>query len=186
MSDHIKEVKRRIGNDLANHQITLLHNEGLYRHWRCRKPGTSNLGFDVITWPGFFCVTGDMGEYLFSRVADMLPFMHRSCMSYEYAAEKCLAHDGKLEEFDPERLTEWLDELEKEAQAENDTESLEKINEVRDAYSQYEIESDAFKAIYESGLDSDPPRFKRYTYHFLWVLYAIKWFCDSVNVEVPS
>lgn len=179
-----QEVKRRIANDLANHEITQLHGDGLYRHWRCKKPGTSSLYFDVITWPGFMCVTGDMGEYLFCRTRDMVEFMRSSCMSYGYAAEKCVAHRGEIYEFSPQLLKEWLGECEAEATEEGDEERLEKIAEVRRSYGEYEIEHDAFKAIYETGLDDDPPRCRQFTYHFLWILHAIKWFCDKQPVAV--
>lgn len=180
------EVKRRIVNDLANHTITLLHSDGLYRHWRCQKPGTWNLGFDVVTWPGFLCVTGDMGDWMFKRTADMVEFMRSACMSYGYAAEKCVAHRGELTEFSWHDMNEWLTELEKEATEEGNSEKLDKIQEVRREYANYELEHDAFKAIYETGLDDDPPRCQNFTYRFLWILHAIKWFCDSIDVEVAT
>jgi len=60
--DNETRVKERVGNDLAEHVVTVLHSDGLYRHWRCQKPGTGMMGFDIVTWPGSLCFTGDMGE----------------------------------------------------------------------------------------------------------------------------
>jgi hypothetical protein len=66
------------------------------------------MGFDIVTWPGSLCYTGDMGDFLFQRTADMIAFMRGACMSYSYAAEKCVAHDGRLKEFSEARFEEIL------------------------------------------------------------------------------
>lgn len=189
------DVKLRIGKDLCDHTITVLHADGLYRHYRCQKPGTWNMGFDVVTWPGSLCYTGDMGDYLFQRTDDMIAFMRRSCMSYSYAAEKCVAHDGRLKEFCEERMEEILSERLKESADEGGTfrvmrqgssrdESVaDAVAEIRRRYAEYSLPSDATKAMYESGLwDScDLPSCEEYTFHFLWCLHAIKWFCGKVE-----
>jgi hypothetical protein len=183
-------VKERIANDLAKHTVTVRHMDGMYRHWRCQAPGTWVMGFDIVTWPGSLCFTGDMGEYLFQRTEDMVSFMRGSCMSYEYAAEKCVAHDGRLKEWSEERFEEIL----KERQAESEevsvlrngrcvTESVaDHVEEIRREYSNYSSRWDAEKAMYESCLwdGGDMPSCEEYTYHFLWALHAIKWFCEMV------
>jgi hypothetical protein len=198
--DSKARVKERIGNDLAGHTITLLHGNGLYRHWRCQRPNTWNMGFDIVTWPGSLCFTGDMGEYLFQRTADMVPFMRESCMSYSYAAEKCTAHDGRLKEFSEERFEEILTERLKEADEEGgtfrvmrrgtfaDENVADALEEIRNAYSQYSMASDATKAMYESGLwdGCDLPSCEVYTFHFLWCLHAIKWFTKKLETEASS
>lgn len=184
-------VKERIGNDLAHHTVTLKHSDGMYRHWRCQKPGTWVLGFDIITWPGSLCYTGDMGDYLFQRTNDMVAFMRGSCMSYSYAAEKCVAHDGRLKEWREERFREVLNERLAESddgtytvmrRGEKRKESIaEKIEEIISEYENYGSRHDAEKAMYESGLwdGCDMPSCEDYTVHFLWCLHAIKWFCEQ-------
>ena len=97
-------VLERIGKDFKDHVVTLLHDGGPNRkHYRCQRPGEWSMGFDIVTWPGSLCYTGDMGSYLFQRTENMIAFMRGSCMSYSYAAEKVVAHD--------ERLKEWREEL---------------------------------------------------------------------------
>lgn len=191
------EVKARIAGDLKNHVVTVLKSDGLYRHWRCSKPNDCNMSFDVITWPGFLCYVGDMGEYLFSREADMIPWMRGSCMSYSYAAEKCVAHDGRLKEFSEERFEEVLQERIQEAEEYGGTYTVhrlsgkqeesvaEAIQEIRDAYNIYSMSSDAVKAMYESCLwdGGDLPSCEEYTYHFLWCLHALKWFCKQIETK---
>lgn len=65
------EVKDRFLRDIQEHELTVIRDDGVYRHLRFQKPGTSVMYFDLITWPGHLCFTGDMGSYLFSRVRDM-------------------------------------------------------------------------------------------------------------------
>ena len=60
--------------DVADHEISVISDDGVNRHIRFRKPGTICMGFDLITWPGHLCYTGDMGTYVFSRVQDMFDF----------------------------------------------------------------------------------------------------------------
>jgi hypothetical protein len=182
-------VKERIVRDLAEHTITCLHSEGMYRHWRCQKPGSWNMGFDIITWPGSLCYTGDMGDYLFKRTEDMVTFMSRACRDYQYSAEKCVANDGRLKEWREERFREVLAERCKESeeftvirQGKRETENVfEKTREIMDEYENYQSQHDAEKAMYESGLwdGGDMPSCMEYTFHFIWCLHAIKWFCEK-------
>lgn len=61
-------------NDVAKHSMTIIRDDGVYRHIRFRQPGSSNRLFDLITWPGYLCYTGDMGTYVFRRLNDMFEF----------------------------------------------------------------------------------------------------------------
>lgn len=78
--------------DVADHEISVISDDGVNRHIRFRKPGTICMGFDLITWPGHLCYTGDMGTYVFSRVQDMFDFF-RSDKVYPW-------HDGALRRAD--------------------------------------------------------------------------------------
>lgn len=187
-------VKERIGNDLKDHVVTLLHSHGLYRHWRCQnKSGTFNQRFDIVTWPGFLAYTGDMGEYLFCRTADMVAFMRGSCMSYSYAAEKCVAHDGRLQEWREELFLQALKDRQEECEDDSYTvvrrggkvkeKVSAKISEIIQDYENYSLQSDAEKAMYESGLSDELPSCKDYTVHFLWALHAIHWFIGKLDAE---
>jgi hypothetical protein len=73
MSYYPKEEARFI-KDTAEHEMTILHNDGLYRHLRFKKPGTRFYWFDLITWPGYLTIAGDMGTFTFERTEDMLTF----------------------------------------------------------------------------------------------------------------
>lgn len=118
--------------DVREHQMTVLRDEGLFRHLRFKRPSTGCMHFDLITWPGYLCYTGDMGTYVFSRLSDMFEFFrtdreyaHRRgrqlSISLSYWAEKLQAIDkgDGYEEFDVERFravvceyrTRWMREL---------------------------------------------------------------------------
>lgn len=171
---------------VSKHEITVLKDDGLYRHLRFRKPGTGIDGFDIVTWPGYLCYCGDMGEYVFSRIDDMFGFFRWGISSEgikinpSYWSEKVLAADRDgVDKYDPDkfrqRIKEYLDE------AEDVTEEVRQ--EVEDfvlscaddgEYAAYtavcDFESDGFRFqdFFECNLRS-------YTYRFIFCCYAVVW-----------
>lgn len=91
------EAAEAFARDTADHELTVLHDDGLYRHLRfirmveqedgTRKP-TSFYWFDIITWPGCLTINGDMETFTFSRVPDMFEFFRGHEPNYGYWAEK--------------------------------------------------------------------------------------------------
>lgn len=76
------------------HQLTVLHDDGLYRHLRFKRPDTGMYWFDLITWPGVLTISSDMGHYMFSRTKDMFEFFTASdYINPGYWQEKCTAQD---------------------------------------------------------------------------------------------
>lgn len=73
-------AKEEFLQHVEKHTMTVLMNEGLHRHLRFKRPDTSDQSFDLITWPGYLLITGDMGSYLFQRLTDMFEFF-RGCPS---------------------------------------------------------------------------------------------------------
>ncbi|MDR3004834.1 MAG: hypothetical protein LBV14_11445 [Acidovorax sp.] len=95
--------------DVAQHIMEPLNDNGVYRHLRFREPGTMCMHFDLVTWPGHLCYTGDMGTFVFTRVYDMLNFFRTErrvdgtfSIDHRYWAEKCEGQDkcDGLREFD--------------------------------------------------------------------------------------
>lgn len=60
----------------AQHNMTVIRDDGVHRHLHFRKPrpAGSEYWFDLITWPGTLCIDGDMGTYVFKRIEDMFEF----------------------------------------------------------------------------------------------------------------
>jgi hypothetical protein len=85
--------------DTAKHKLTILHEDGLYRHLHLQQPGTGHCWFDLISWPGSLTIKGDMGSYTFSRSQDMLDFFRRSAYrggpNLQYWEEKLDAADAR-------------------------------------------------------------------------------------------
>ncbi|MFM0226163.1 hypothetical protein [Paraburkholderia dipogonis] len=80
--------------------MTVLRDDGVDRHLRFRKPGTSCYGFDLITWGGHLLITGDCGSFLFLRLHDMFQFFRADRKSKDdlylnpqYWSEKLIATD---------------------------------------------------------------------------------------------
>ena len=100
----------RFIKDVAKHELTIVHLDGVHRHIEMREPGTSNRYYGLITWPGYLCFYGDMGEYVFSRTHDMFEFFRRRSkdkpfnISWDYWAEKVQAEDKNsgVRKFSPD------------------------------------------------------------------------------------
>ncbi len=67
-------ARERFERDTADHEMEVLHDDGLYRHLRFSAPDTYCYGYDLVTWPGYLVICGDMGDYTFTRIRDMFEF----------------------------------------------------------------------------------------------------------------
>ena len=116
-----KEVLARFRVETAEHRMEIIKDDGLHRHLRFRKPGTYCMGFDIVTWPGYLAITGDMGASVFSRLEDMFQFFRASERSHaetdglyinrSYWAEKLVANDGEAKEFEEDRFTQYVKDI---------------------------------------------------------------------------
>lgn len=90
----IRRAGDRFTGDTDGHQMTVKHDDGLYRHLRFADPKSSMYWFDLITWPGRLTIDADMGTWTFARLEDMFEFFRaRSGWNHEtinpgYWAEK--------------------------------------------------------------------------------------------------
>lgn len=60
--------------EVAEHKLTVLRDDGVYRHLRFAKPQSGDMHFELVTWPNYLAYVGDMGSYVFSRLKDMFVF----------------------------------------------------------------------------------------------------------------
>jgi len=104
------DTTERFETEIAEHVMTVIRDDGEYRHLRFSRPNTRAMSFDLLTWPGHLCYTGDMGTYVFSRVRDMFEFFRSPKGDWRdinppYWAEKVLASDRDgIKEFSPEKF----------------------------------------------------------------------------------
>lgn len=69
------EVWQEFQKWTSEHMLTVLHDDGLYRHLRMAKPGTRMWSWEIVTWPGHLAVHGDISDgYIFAREPDMFPW----------------------------------------------------------------------------------------------------------------
>lgn len=121
MSEY-KLTQEQFLKDVADHQMTVIRDDGVSRHIRFRDPNTSCMHFDLITWPGCLCYTGDMGTYVFQRLRDMFEFFRtdrrddssKLYINLSYWTEKLIAVDGnrggKVKEFDEDKFRQVINE----------------------------------------------------------------------------
>ncbi|MBV2127955.1 hypothetical protein [Arsukibacterium indicum] len=107
--------------DVKNHQLTTIKDDGLYRHLLVKQPGTIEMHYEIITWPGYLCYCGDMGTFVFERVEDMFCFFRKTpgTINEPYWSEKLQATDRSdghtkfcRDEFEravTEVLNDWLE-----------------------------------------------------------------------------
>lgn len=94
-------------HDVRDHTLEVIRDDGVHRHIRLRKPGTMCMHFDLITWPGYLCYTGDMGTYVFRRLEDMFQFFRTD------ADSAWLKRDGRTLGINPSYWGEKLEATDK-------------------------------------------------------------------------
>lgn len=194
--DSIEE--KRFLNDVATHEMIVIRDDGVNRHIKFKRPGTSCMHFDLITWPGYLCYTGDMGSYLFCRLEDMFDFFRTDRNDYNhnknglsinpgYWGEKLQAVDSGsgFKQYSQDKFYQIVNEIvdghiaeeeltEEEAQELRNEVSIEVLanddteHEAHEAARDFEHEGFTFSDFWEHDL-------KDYSYRFMWCCYALAW-----------
>jgi len=168
---------------VQDHQMKVIKDDGLYRHLFFGKPNTGCHSFGIVTWPGYLCYYGDMGDYLFQRIDDMFEFFRGREGKLEinpgYWSEKVEAYcsDG-IEQYSPEKANQVLEEIVAKGDMSPEVEfafrdevfpyvneSEHELRRVVDDFSHDEFRVSDF---WEYDLDE-------YTFRFLFCCYALVW-----------
>lgn len=122
-------IEQRFTRETANHQLEILHDDGLYRHLSFREPGTGVYWFELITTPGSLTFQGDGTAFTFRRLRDMFEFFRDSSHPPKYRinpyywAEKVVSQHARgyqcLQEYSEELFNELVAEALKEAEEEH-------------------------------------------------------------------
>jgi hypothetical protein len=88
-----RESRERFERDTAQHELTIIRDDGLYRHLRFQRPDSVFYWYDLVTWPGRLVIGGDAGDWMFTRSRDMFEFFEASGgrINPDYWAEKLVA-----------------------------------------------------------------------------------------------
>lgn len=181
--------------DTESHTMRVHRDDGLYRHIEFSNRGSSVYRFDLVTWPGYLTVCGDMGTWTFSRTADMFEFFTNKNWRINpgYWGEKLQSGAGGrgadiCKEFDEDlfksSLREWFAEYHEDEDCGKDYTGT--INEICEE--SYSNEQQACQAIYDSDLPNhydlmEGLTMKRYSHHYLWILHAIVWGIQQYNAS---
>lgn len=173
--------------NVENHTINVIIDNGINRHIEFSNNGSYHYKFGLVTWAGYLCVYGDMGEWVFARTDDMFQFFNVEKPNYRYWSEKLQATyiRGGHEEFDFEKFKSevmlFIDQMdlsdEKKQEIKDDVlwdfkwkideKDVVCFNYIHD----YDFEG---KSVFKNFFD-DAPSFRKYTYHYLWICEALVW-----------
>jgi hypothetical protein len=152
------------------------------------------MAFELLTWPGYLCYTGDMGTYVFSRIEDMFKFFRPERKEREitnlfinpyYWSEKVKAADRDgVDEFDAEvardAVMTWMKDYEfspksRELVMDNVLSRLDDGEHwfVTAAYD-FRNGDDDFEEFFHTNLRS-------YTFRYIWCCYAMVWGIDQYD-----
>lgn len=194
----------RFARETANHRMTVLHDEGLYRHVRFKHPDTGFYWFDLITWPGRLSFAGDMDGYTFARTKDMFEFFRTSSrygINPGYWSEKVDGGRDRTKRYSEDKFRELVAEhiadheeefpgLTAAVQSEildNDyAVDLDYEDAARDALDTFRFKSDDGEFRFTDTWEWD---LRDYDWTFLWACRAIVWGIeqyDAAKVAVPS
>lgn len=186
--------------DIAKHEMEVIRDDGVNRHLRFKRPGTMCMHFDLLTWPGYLCYTGDMGTYVFRRLHDMFQFFRRGenrgqyRIDLRYWAEKLEASDrgDGVREWTPEKFkAEVRDYFEQRTDDDEEWPADRKAALWQEIDEQVCASADdgehyAWVALWE--FEHDGFRFddwerdcKVWTHRFLWCCHALEWAIDRYD-----
>ncbi|MEU9218808.1 hypothetical protein AB0D47_19930 [Streptomyces sp. NPDC048376] len=110
MSDYSKSAAR-FARNTASHRMTVLHDDGLYRHLRFTNPDSSLYWYEITTTPGQLVFSGDGDTFAFRVAPDMFEMFRRSAESGginpQYWAEKC--RTGNAYTYSRDRFEEYVE-----------------------------------------------------------------------------
>jgi hypothetical protein len=190
----IQRVEEAAAKAFKDHVATVRLNAGMFRSWRCQKPGTRIHGFDITTSPGHLFVTGDIGDIIVSRCEDMIAWAGSAISDPRYFAEK-VPHDIPTREWSYDRAREWIDgEIEDAADVCGDVEDATKrvsvLGELKRDLMHGGINGNMEHhefcvALYDSGLVDcgDWPDLDVFNRNFLWCREAVKWLLSELRKQ---
>jgi hypothetical protein len=194
----IADSKARFVSDTDKHVMTVLHDDGLYRHLRFKAPDTGFYWFDLVTWPGHLSITGDMGALTFARLADMFAFFRQGAdINPGYWGEKVVA--GEVRAYSEDAFREWV--------ADNVTRGKESKPDLEWKRIDYYVELEVLdESCYRDGavaavsewndggnadmlgfaFNTDDADFTDFTNRFLWCCHAIRWGIEQYDTQKGS
>lgn len=193
------KIQQAFLTDVQHHQMTVLRDDGLYRHLRFGRPGSSDMHFAVVTYPGGLLYTGDMGTFAFERRPDMFEFFRTTGggINPTYWSSKLTAADSSgrqtVKEFSEEtferaiklEVLDWVRQNKFRTTKEQRRELWDEViylvigADGDEGGYRKQIAAHDFAHTVKTGLsfsfDLMDEDFTKHTHRFLWCCYALVW-----------
>lgn len=92
-------IAARFISETRGHEMTVLHDDGMYRHLRFNNPKSGLYWYEITTTPGQLVFSGDGESFVFRVAPDMFEMIRRSAESgginAQYWAEKCMTGNAR-------------------------------------------------------------------------------------------
>jgi hypothetical protein len=197
-------------DDVKNHKMTILKDDGVYRHLRFKRPDSNTYWFDIVTFPQTLVITGDMGGCMYQRLDDMFQFFRNDNkdklrINPSYWGEKVVCGKDEITEFSQDELkrvaTDYIDSaLDGEGWTDDEIEHLKNdISQEIDWCDSNSVRMYDFMEEYEYRKEEttiwDEPDFiftdwfeshhhaEVYTFHYIWRSYAIAWAVQQYDLH---
>ncbi len=188
-------------SNTKDHVMVVGMDQGETRHLRFARPGSGIFHYNVVTWPGYLAISGDMGCFVFSRVRDMFEFFRdadgKDRINLSYWSEKCEAeqvHGGRQAFSEARFRRNVLSYLE---DVDWDEGSVAEVHEqilshgVSNGFEAYELVSEFKSSTGKEFHDFWEYRMEDWDYRFVWCLFAIvnavrKYDAFKDSLKVPA
>jgi hypothetical protein len=99
----IASCAARFRQNTPDHEATVLHDDGLYRHIRVAKPDSSTYWFELVTVPGTLTFRSSEATFTFARADDMFGFFRSDGgkVNPPYWAEKITDDRDRVKVYSP-------------------------------------------------------------------------------------
>lgn len=186
--------------DTADHKLNVLLDNGLHRHLLIKEQGNIEYYYEITTWPGYLCISGDMGCFVFQRTEDMFTFFRKQPgqINPGYWQEKVQAGAGfegamsitsepDFESYD-KRMMEYLDDFIDglDPDVDEDAEKIEQATEAVEDFKRFREDSEwdivarinNWDASDAGGMELEDfwegqSSLQKFRFHYIWCCYAI-------------
>lgn len=194
---YIDKVKEHFDKDIKEHTMDIIRDDGVHRHLRFSKGGSCFYQFDILTWPGYLCFTGDVGTYVFRRLEDMFRFFRGDDINLGYWHGKLegvdqvsgsmnFSEDEFVDTINELYLNSWIEEHEEGVSLFSGQEEIEEVRaSLKEMTDRVEHEYEAHRYGSEWSFtgamgtfeldDLWECNFKRFTHRYVWCCYALIW-----------
>jgi hypothetical protein len=183
------DVGERFSKTVIEHEMIVVRNDGLHRHFTFKSPRTFNNHFHITTWPGYLAISGDIGCYVFARLPDMFRFFRGEGVNPGYWGEKLqsVERNGGYREFSEAQFHEAIKSDFEQWSFDDDEQKAKAWEALQDSDLAEDSNPESFDQGVRMALDYQCPITKNrfndfwdhdlqdYTFRFLWCCHAIRW-----------